>query len=75
LDTGIFIVGAYVGAVFFTPWMILWAWAAKVIIEVAFTPLTYVIVNYLKKNEAVDTYDFQTNFNPLHLRERKTADR
>jgi len=55
--------------------MILWAWAAKVIIEVAFTPLTYVIVNYLKKNEAVDTYDFQTNFNPLHLRERKTADR
>ena len=74
LDTGIFIVGAYVGAVFFTPWMILWAWAAKVVIEVAFTPFTYLIVNYLKKNESIDTYDFKTNFNPLRLKERKTAD-
>jgi len=26
---GIFIVGAYVGAAFFTPWMILWAWIAR----------------------------------------------
>jgi hypothetical protein len=72
LDTGIFIVGAYVGAAFFTPWMILWAWIAKVVIEVAFTPFTYVIVNYLKKNESVDIYDFKTNFNPFRLKERKT---
>ncbi len=74
-DTGIFIVGAYVGAAFFTPWMILWAWLAKVTIEVVFTPLTYVIVNYLKKNESVDTYDYKTDFNPLRIRERKPIDR
>jgi uncharacterized PurR-regulated membrane protein YhhQ (DUF165 family) len=71
LDTVIFIVGAYVGAAFFTPWMILWHWLAKVVIEVIFTPLTYLIVNYLKKNEFIDTYDYKTNFNPLRIRERK----
>jgi uncharacterized integral membrane protein (TIGR00697 family) len=71
LDTVIFIIGAYVGAAFFTPWMILWHWLAKVVIEVIFIPLTYVIVNYLKKNEFIDTYDYKTNFNPLRIRERK----
>ena len=71
LDTVIFIIGAYIGAAFFTPWMILWHWGAKVMIEVVFTPLTYVVVNYLKKNEFIDTYDYQTNFNPLRIRERK----
>ena len=71
LDTVIFIIGAYVGAAFFTPWMILWHWLAKVVIEVIFTPLTYLIVNYLKKNEFIDTYDYKTNFNPLRIRERK----
>jgi hypothetical protein len=75
LDTVIFILGAYIGASFFTPWMILWHWAAKVAIEVVFTPLTYVIVGYLKKNESVDAYDYKTNFNPLHLGERKTVER
>jgi uncharacterized integral membrane protein (TIGR00697 family) len=74
LDTVIFIVGAYVGASFFTPWMILWHWLAKVAIEVVFTPLTYLIVNYLKKNESIDTYDFKTDFNPLRIRERKTIE-
>ncbi len=71
LDTVIFIIGAYIGASFFTPWMILWHWLAKVFIEIVFTPLTYLIVNYLKKHESIDTYDFQTNFNPLQIFERK----
>jgi len=71
LDTVIFIIGAYVGAAFFTPWMILWHWLAKVAIEVVFTPLTYLIVNYLKKNEFLDAYDYKTNFNPLRITERK----
>ena len=74
LDTVIFIIGAYIGAAFFTPWMILWHWGAKVMIEVVFTPLTYVVVNYLKKNEFIDTYDYKTNFNPLRIRERKPTD-
>jgi uncharacterized integral membrane protein (TIGR00697 family) len=68
LDTVIFIVGAYYGQPFFTPWIILWHWLAKVGIETAATPLTYVVVNYLKKSESVDTYDVRTNFNPFRIR-------
>lgn len=71
LDTAIFLLGAYYGQSFFTPWMILWHWSAKVSIEIVFTPLTYYIVNSLKKTEAIDTYDFQTNFNPLRIIERQ----
>jgi queuosine precursor transporter len=71
LDTIIFIIGAYVGASFFTPWMILWHWLAKVAIEVIFTPFTYLIVNYLKKNESIDTYDYNIDFNPIRIRDKE----
>lgn len=37
----------------------------KVIYEVLATPLTYWVVNSLKKAEGVDTFDFDTNFNPF----------
>jgi len=37
----------------------------KIGVEIIFTPLTYKIVNFLKKNEEEDYYDYQTNFNPL----------
>ena len=73
-DTIIFIIGAYIGASFFTPSMILWHWLAKVGIEIIFTPVTYFIVNYLKKNESIDTYDFKTNFNPLRILNREISD-
>jgi uncharacterized integral membrane protein (TIGR00697 family) len=74
LDTVIFIVIAFVGPNF-NPMMILNHWLAKVIIEAAATPLTYQAVNYLKKKESTDTYDYDTNFNPFLLRNRasKTA--
>lgn len=39
----------------------------KVAVEVVFTPLTYLIVGFLKKNEGVDAYDKGTNFNPFRL--------
>jgi hypothetical protein len=29
------------------------------------TPVTYVIVNFLKRHEGVDTFDRSTNFNPF----------
>ncbi|MFC1958980.1 queuosine precursor transporter [Chloroflexota bacterium] len=67
LDTVIFVIGAYFGAPFFTPMMILYHWLAKTAIEAVATPLTYAVVNYLKKKEAIDTYDYETNFNPLSL--------
>lgn len=41
----------------------------KVSVEVAFTPLTYVIVNALKRAENEDHYDRKTNFNPFHLKD------
>ncbi len=68
LDTLIFIPGAYFGEVFFTPTIILNHWIAKVLIEVLATPLTYAIVNFLKKQESIDTYDYTTDFNPFLIR-------
>jgi len=65
LDTVIFVTGAYFGAPFFVPMMILYHWVAKVAIEALATPFTYAAVNYLKKKEAIDTYDYETNFNPF----------
>jgi queuosine precursor transporter len=37
----------------------------KVGFEVVATPVTYAIVNYLKKTEKTDVYDTRTNFNPF----------
>ena len=65
LDTLIFVTGAYFGAPFFVPIMILHHWLAKIVIEAVATPFTYAVVNFLKKKEAVDTYDYETNFNPF----------
>jgi uncharacterized integral membrane protein (TIGR00697 family) len=70
LDTVVFLLGAYYGSAFFVPIMILYHWAAKVCIEIAATPLTYVIVSYLKRTEQVDTFDYDTRFNPFLLRSK-----
>tara|TARA_B100000315_G_C14529309_1_gene565366 strand:+ start:729 stop:1394 length:666 start_codon:yes stop_codon:yes gene_type:complete len=67
LDTSIFITIAFIGTPVFTPMLILYHWLAKTIIEAAATPLTYAIVSFLKKKEAIDTYDYETNFNPFHI--------
>jgi len=40
-------------------------YAAKVLYESAVTPLTYTLVNFLKKSEGVDVYDEGTNFSPF----------
>jgi queuosine precursor transporter len=40
----------------------------KVGFEAAFTPLTYLVVRFLKRAEEVDTYDHGTNFNPFALK-------
>lgn len=67
LDTAIFITLAFWGTPVFAPVIILYHWMAKVLIEGLFTPFTYLIVNYLKKKESVDTYDYKTNFNPFFI--------
>jgi hypothetical protein len=37
----------------------------KVVYEILATPLTYVIVRFLKRKEGIDIYDFGTNFSPF----------
>lgn len=37
----------------------------KVIYETLMTPVTYAVVNFLKRAEGVDHFDYQTNFNPF----------
>jgi queuosine precursor transporter len=47
--------------------MILSHWFIKVSYEIIATPVTYLAVNYLKKKEGMDVYDYATNFNPVHI--------
>lgn len=45
---------------------IIWSsYLAKVLYEAAATPLTYLIVNWLKRAEGVDVFDAETDFNPF----------
>jgi uncharacterized integral membrane protein (TIGR00697 family) len=41
---------------------------AKVSVEVVFTPLTYLVVGFLKRAEHEDYYDRDTDFTPFSLR-------
>ncbi len=41
----------------------------KVLVEVLFTPITYLVVGFLKRSEGVDTFDRDTNFTPFSLRD------
>lgn len=72
IDTLLFVLIATWLGVF--PWsialsLIVANYIFKVAIEVGFTPITYVIVNRLKKAEHEDYYDRDTDFNPFRLGE------
>ena len=45
--------------------LILSGYLGKVLYEVLATPLTYAVVNFLKRQEGVDSFDYTTNFNPF----------
>ena len=47
--------------------LILTNYIFKVSVEVLMTPLTYKIVNFLKRAEREDYYDYDTDFNPFKL--------
>jgi uncharacterized integral membrane protein (TIGR00697 family) len=51
--------------------VILVGYALKVIYEVLATPLTYLVIGWLKRAEGVDTFDTRTNFNPFRFAETK----
>ena len=67
LDSLVFVVLAFAGII--PIWALISAvvaqWLVKSAYEALATPLTYVVVNRLKRTEGVDTYDRDTNFNPL----------
>ena len=46
---------------------ILAQWLVKSAYEVLATPLTYLVVNALKRAESFDAFDTNTDFNPLHV--------
>ena len=67
LDALIFITIAFGGTM---SWaliggIILTHWLVKTGYEVVATPFTYMVVNFLKKKEGIDTYDHDTDFNPF----------
>ncbi|MBX7103594.1 MAG: queuosine precursor transporter [Gemmataceae bacterium] len=76
------IVGEFVDSAVFYPLAFLGVWdgesvlrvlltnyALKVLLEAVMTPLTYVVVAYLKRVENEDYYDIGTDFNPFTLRD------
>lgn len=44
---------------------VLMGWLAKTLVEIVMLPITYPVVDKLKKTEGVDYYDYATNFNPF----------
>jgi len=71
LDSLVFITLAFAGTMPLTGLAsaIVTQWLAKSAYEAAVTPLTYRIVNFLKRREGVDVYDYDTRFNPLSITE------
>jgi uncharacterized integral membrane protein (TIGR00697 family) len=73
LDSAVFMTAAFLGSGLIPdaalPGAIVAQWLFKTAYEVLATPLTYAIVSFLKRQEGVDVYDRDTNFNPLALAE------
>ena len=70
LDSAVFITLAFVGVMPSAEALlaaILTQWLLKSAYEIVVTPLTYVVVGFLKRAEGLDTYDYDTRFNPLLL--------
>lgn len=70
-DTSIFLTLAFYGVM---PTEVLlsligFQWLFKVAYETAATPITYLVVNYLKRHEGIDVYDRDTKFSPFALAE------
>jgi uncharacterized PurR-regulated membrane protein YhhQ (DUF165 family) len=48
---------------------ILVQWLSKSAYEAIVTPLTYLVINFLKKREGMDVFDYDTRFNPFFFGE------
>lgn len=67
LDSAVFITLAFLGTIppAALAVAIVTQWLFKSAYEAAATPLTYMAVNFLKRQEDLDVYDYDTEFNPL----------
>ncbi len=66
VDSALFITIAFGGREGFQLWPLIWRqWLFKVAFETVATPLTYVVVDALKRAEGVDVYDRDVDLNPL----------
>ena len=54
--------------------MILTGYLLKVGYEVLATPLTYLVIHWLKRTEGVDAYDWHESFNPFSFSENRRID-
>ena len=49
-------------------WVLIYTWViVKVVVEALFTPITYAVINFVKKRENIDVYDEWINYNPFNL--------
>lgn len=69
IDTGVFVLIAFTGVI---PdgelrTTFLHAWLVKTAYETLATPLTYAVVNFLKRADQSDVFDVGTDFNPLRV--------
>ncbi len=71
LDSLVFMILAFAGTLPMAALLlaILTQWLVKSAYEAVATPLTYMVVNFLKKKEGIDVFDYDTKFNPLLLGE------
>lgn len=69
LDSLVFILIAFWGttAIDVLASTIVTQWIFKVAYEALATPITYSVVNFIKRQEGVDTFDRDISFNPLSL--------
>ena len=67
IDTTLFVTIAFLGVIPSNLLLlaIISGYGFKVIYEVIATPITYVFVRKLKEAEGIDTFDYNTNFNPF----------
>ena len=67
VDTVLFVLIAYVGIIPFSVLfkIVISVYLFKVAYEIVATPVTYVVVGFLKRVEGIDVYDYNTEFTPF----------
>ena len=70
VDTLLFVLIAFAGV--WSPHLlvsiIISNYVFKTTLEITVTPITYRIIAFLKREEQMDYYDYDTNFNPFRVR-------